>query len=274
MYEYINVGVLMKVIAGLLASISIVLAGCGGGSYSETNMTQNNQPFQNIGGGGSSGGGVSVGGTNTGSSSTSPTFNLAKGLANLAKVGSTKELNISGSSAGTLVFTNIPETSTALFEGSTRSVVTVNRKFSLDAPCGFGSIDLATTNYYDSNYNQVGYINSNSHAVPRIPFDAPVNVHVGDAGGIGIFDLYTDSSKTNLIGQVDYFYTISTDEPASPSSVKVAFSSWILSNKIRNIKETRIYRLNLDSQMTLLSIEFTTHMPLELDCRLVAKTKD
>lgn len=34
MYEYINAGVLMKVIAGLIASISIVLAGCGGGGNS------------------------------------------------------------------------------------------------------------------------------------------------------------------------------------------------------------------------------------------------
>jgi len=43
-YDYINVGVEMKVIAGLLASISIVLAGCGGGGGGYTETTQNNQP--------------------------------------------------------------------------------------------------------------------------------------------------------------------------------------------------------------------------------------
>ena len=250
-------------------------------------------------------GGVKQGVGTSGATTTPTTFNLAQGLANFAKVESTKTFNIDGSSAAMLVFTNKPETSTALFEGSTRSVVTVHRKFSLDAPCWYeypdltsnnyyGSADLSTENYYDSKYNLIGivnpyniplfindknkvdFINSNSYATPRIgfEFDVPVNVRVGDTGGIGIFDLYTDASKTKLIGQMDYFYTISADEPASPSSVKVAFSIWILSNKVATIKETRIYRLDLNSQMTLLSIEFATDTPLELRCRLVAKTKD
>ena len=102
-----KLGVAMKVIFGLLVSLSVMLSGCGGG--------------------GSSGG-----------TTTSSTFNLAQGLANFAKTGSTNTFNISGTCAGKFLFVIDPATSTSTPEGDTKFVAKTTTNFTFNAPCSFG----------------------------------------------------------------------------------------------------------------------------------------
>jgi len=211
-----------------------VLAGCGGGA----------------GGGG--------GGTTTPS-----TFNLAQGLANFAKGGSTKTFTISGSCTGRLVITNTPVTSTAMFEGVTRFVGTTNQKITFNVPCSAGlSSDITITNYYDSNYWLSGYVdpgiqgvpNSGSYAVFRGAFTPPISVQVGDSGVIGTLDLYSNASKASKFGTADYSYKILA---GSSSNVIVSIINVVSTNGNFTGNETINFSLDTNGQMTRLSVEET-----------------
>jgi len=229
-----KLGVAMKVIFGLLVSLSVMLSGCGGG--------------------GSSGG-----------TTTSSTFNLAQGLANFAKTGSTNTFNISGTCAGKFLFVIDPATSTSTPEGDTKFVAKTTTNFTFNAPCSFGggagtprtqAKDTGAISY-DKNYVQASADNG-SYDVIREKFIPPTSVRIGDTGSYTV-DEYYDSTKKDRIGEILFTYVVKSD---TQSSVKYeltgnqTFSSGIGSDVTSN-KSIFTYRLDANGQMTLLSFEIS-----------------
>ena len=229
----------MKIIVGLLASISVLLAGCGG-RYDESGSSVDN-----------SGANSQVGGT----------FNLAQGLANFAKTGVNKTFILSGTCTGRLIYVIDPATSTATFEGGTKFVANSTQNTVFSAPCIYGggagtprTEDKGSAKiYYDANYIEAGFVVDNgTYSVMKGFFNPPTDVHVGDTGSY-IIDEYLDATKKYLVVEQLYTYVIKSDTQSSV--IYEVTESMSYGNGAYTGKNILTYRLDLNGQMTFLSIE-------------------
>lgn len=163
----------------------------------------------------SGGGGTSdTGGGNNGGSVTTPVvstliFNLQSAYITLAAYGLSGNFTVSGSCAGTGSRNDAPAATLTTFENVTglAAVGILDMSFSNCTP---NSETDTYTNYYDSNYVQLGYsdgIYGVYQAAPSLP-DA---LQVGDTGTIGTMALYADSSKGTGTGTQTLKYAIEAD---------------------------------------------------------------
>jgi len=229
----------MKIIVSLLASIAVLLAGCGG-RYDESGSSVDNSGANSQGGG---------------------TFNLAKGLANFAKTGVNKTFNLSGTCAGRFIYVIDPATSTATFEGGTKFVANSTRNLVFNPPCSFGggagtprTEDRSSAKiYYDANYMEAGTaVDNGTYSVMKGSFNPSADVHVGDTG-IYIIAEYLDATKKYLANEQLYTYAIKSDTQSSV--IYEVTASIAYGNGAYSGKNILTYRLDLNGQMTFLSIE-------------------
>lgn len=169
---------------GLIVLFTFLLAGCGGG-------------------GGGGGGG-------TGPVSSTLSFPLKSGLATSVQQGGSTDFTVSGTCSGTANITSSTPTP-ATFE--TVTGVSVLSAANMNLPnCNPSYIYGTTTDYYDSNYNPLGTIDSNgNYGVYQSPPAIPVSVKVGDTGTIGTKKYYTDNTKFFLVSLDEISYVIEPD---------------------------------------------------------------
>lgn len=201
----------MKIIVGLLASIAVLLAGCGG-RYDESGSSVDNSGANSQGGG---------------------TFNLAQGLANFAKTGVNKTFNPSGTCTGRFIYVIDPATSTATFEGGTKFVANSTQNTVFSAPCSYGGGagtprtegKVSAKIYYDANYIEAGTaVDNGTYSVMKGSFNPSADVHVGETGSY-IIDKYPDATKSYLVEQL-YTYVIKSDTQSSVIYEVIASNSY------------------------------------------------
>lgn len=225
--------------AGLITTVSLVLASCGGG-----------------GGGG------------TAPVTSVQSFPLRSGWIAAIKSGSQIGFTVSGDcigSASSTSSTPIP----AIFEGVS-GVSVVNRNaisvIYCTAPPYTSGI---ATDYYDNNYVQLGtLVTGGDYMVFLTPPNIPALVKVGDTGAIGTENNYLDSSKTVLDGQDVFSYVIEPDT-ANTAIVNMIDQSYNSSGILTSTEQDR-YRIAANGTLTPVSsdIQFangnTTHLVLTL----------
>ena len=77
--------------------------------------------------------------------------------------------------------------------------------------CSPASNVASNTVYFDSNGVQLGFSSGNRFGVFTAPPSVPDSVTVGSIGFIGTETLYTDNTKTVLIGRNELSYVVEPD---------------------------------------------------------------
>lgn len=124
-----------------------------------------------------------------------------------------------------------------------------------------------STDYYDSNYNLLGTIDSSgNYGVYTTPPSIPVSVKVGDAGTIGTRKYYTDNTKNFLVSRDEISYVIEPDT-ANTAIVNMIDKSYDLSGILTSTEQDRS-RIKADGSLTPVSADLqysngsTTHLVL------------
>jgi hypothetical protein len=109
--------------------------------------------------------------------------------------------------------------------------------------------------FLDSNNAQIGESRSNgTYAVFDRPLALPASVKVGDAGTLAIASLYTDSTKANLAGTIEYRFEAQADDRGDAILVQVTARTTPVVGQ--QTTEVRTYRLTAGGAMDLISGTF------------------
>ncbi|MGA7594992.1 MAG: hypothetical protein WCA64_07340 [Gallionella sp.] len=194
---------------GLIVLFTLCLAACGGG-----------------GGGGS-----------TGPVTSTLSFTLQNGMKASVQQGGSIDFSVSGTCSGTGNMNSSAPTP-ATFE--TVTGVSVLSALSMNVPNCYPSYLYGTsTDYYDSNYNQLGTIDSSGdYGKYLTPPNLPVSVKVGDTGAIGTINYYFDSAFTFDAGHDDISYAIEPDT-ANTAIVNIIDKSYDLSGTLTSTGQSR-----------------------------------
>jgi outer membrane protein assembly factor BamB len=221
------------VFVGCLASIALI--SCGGG-----------------GGGGA------------GPVTSTLSFPLKSGMAASVPQGGSIDFSVSGTCSGTANITSstpIPATFGTVTGVSVLSAASMNLPNCIP-PYIYGT----TTDYYDSNYNPLGTIDSSgNYGVYATPPAIPVSVKVGDTGMIGTIN-YSDSTQTFPTGHDDISYVIEPDT-ANTAIVNMIDKSYDLNGNLTSTEQDH-YRIKADGTLILVSAGIqaangsTTHLVL------------
>src|SRR5450759_384494 len=192
------------------------------------------------------------GGGGTGPVSSSLSFPLNSRMApSVPEPGST-DFSVSGTCSGTANITSstpIPATFGTVAGFSVQSAASMNLP-NCNPPYIYGT----STDYYDSNYNPLGTIDSSgNYVVYTTPISMPVSVRVGDAGTIGIKKYYTDSTKIFLVSQDEISYVIEL-VTANTAVVNVITKSYDLSGTLTFTEQDRS-RIKADGTGSLVSAD-------------------
>jgi outer membrane protein assembly factor BamB len=217
--------------------VAVVLASCGGGG---------------------SGGG-------TGPVTSTLQFPLKSGMAASDQQSGSRDFSVSGTCSGTANITSsapVPAT----FE--TVTGVSVQSTVSMNLPnCNPSYLYGNVTDYYDSNYNPLGTIDSSgNYGVYTTPPAIPVSVKVGDAGTIGTKKYFTDNTKIFLVSRDEISYVIEPDT-ANTAIVNMIDKSYDPSGMLTSTEQDRS-RIKADGTMYPVSADLqyangsTTHLVL------------
>jgi hypothetical protein len=209
--------------------------------------------------------GCGGGGGGTGPVSSTLSFPLKSGMAASVQQGGSTDFSVSGTCSGTanmISSTPIPAT----FE--TVTGLSVLNAFSMNLPnCIPPYIYGTSTDYFDSNYNPLGTIDSSgNYAVYQTPPTIPVSVKVGDAGMIGTEKYYTDDTKNFLVSQDEISYVIEPDT-ANTAIVNIIDRSYDVSGTLTFTEQDR-YRIKADGSLSPISADLqyangsSTHLVL------------
>jgi outer membrane protein assembly factor BamB len=150
------------------------------------------------------------GGGGTGPVTSTLQFPLKSGMAASDQQSGSRDFSVSGTCSGTANITSsapVPAT----FE--TVTGVSVQSTVSMNLPnCNPSYLYGNVTDYYDSNYNPLGTIDSSgNYGVYTTPPAIPVSVKVGDAGTIGTKKYFKDNTKIFLVSRDEISYVIEPD---------------------------------------------------------------
>ncbi|MES1982081.1 MAG: Ig-like domain-containing protein [Pseudomonadota bacterium] len=224
--------------AGLIVFFTLLLAGCSGGKD---------------GGGG------------TGPVSSTLSFPLQSGMKASVQQGYSANFTVSGTCSGTSSL-NISIPLPATFENVAGLSVVSAANLNL-TNCSPPFLYATSADYYDSNYDQLGTINSiGDYGVYATPPAIPVSVKVGDTGMIGTINYYSDSTKTFPTGHDDISYVIEPDT-ANTAIVNMIDKSYDLNGNLTSTQQDR-YRINANGTLIPVSADIqlaygsTTHFVL------------
>jgi hypothetical protein len=233
--DRMNIQMLKLGFVGCLAVIA--LASCGGG-----------------GGGGGAGPVTST-----------LSFPLQSGMKASVQQGGSIDFSVSGTCSGT---GNMNSSTPIPATFQTVTGFSVLSAFSMNLPnCSPSYLYGTSTDYYDSNYNQLGTIDSSGgYGVYATSPAIPASVKVGNTGTIGTIN-YSDSTQTFPTGHEDISYLIEPDT-ASTAIVDVIDKSYDLSGTLTSTGQNRS-RIKSDGTLTPVSTDIqyangsTTHLVLK-----------
>ncbi|MGA8148121.1 MAG: hypothetical protein WB870_11170 [Gallionellaceae bacterium] len=134
---------------------------------------------------------------------------VANGFSNTFTVSGT---DVSGICDGTGTQSVAPASTAATFEGVAGFSAVDTLTMSLTNCTTVASIVNTVTNFYDTNYTPLGYINAGvEYGVYLSQPSIPTSVNVYDNGPVGTIALYTDSTKSVGLGRIDVTYVIGAD---------------------------------------------------------------
>jgi hypothetical protein len=211
------------------------------------------------------GGGGSDSTSNTGSTAQTLSFPMLSALQTDTANGSTVNYTVSGSCSGTATVIDAKPVA-ATFEGApalaVQSTLTINV-----TNCTPASTASTTIEYFDANYLPLGDAEAGvDYGVYDAPVNVPVNVKVGDSGALGTEKLYTDSTKTTVLGTMSQSYSIQPDT-ASTAIIDVVARIYDTGNALLMTTESRS-RIDATGHDTPVGIDIqystnsTTHLVL------------
>jgi hypothetical protein len=219
---------------GLL--LSTLLVGCGGGS-----------------GGGGGGGPVT----------STLTFPLATANANLINNGYTLYLTVTGTQmyngtsygvTGSVTVTqSTPTTST--FEGQTALLNTQSMTGTVTVVGISVPITSTAQIFSTTNYAPLGEVSSDSYYVMQGTPTMPSTGKVGDAALIGTYDVFTDSTKSTLLGTAKISYALEADT-ANTAIINLIEDDYDTSNILITSTQTR-WRIDSSGNVAFVSIRLT-----------------
>lgn len=195
-------------------------------------------------------GGGSFGGTAPVISTLS--FPLKSGLVASAQTAASINFSVSGTCSGTAnIVSSVPVPAT--FETVAGSSVLT--AFSMSLPnCDPPFISGISTDYFDSNYNLLGTIDSSGeYGVVTTPLNIPVSVKVGDTGTVGSIDYFLDSTMLFSVGHDEISYSIEADT-ASTAIVNMITKFYDLNGTLTSIEQDRS-RIKADGTMIPVTVD-------------------
>ena len=207
-----------------IVAITALLVGCGGGGGSSSNVT----PVTS--------------------------FQLQSGYKKLIANGASWNLSISGTCTGSgTISTSAPGAAT--FEGASALSTTETLSTSF-TNCTPASHAITALNYYDSNYNPLGFSTVGmDYAVFQTPLPSPLptSVSVGNTGVFGTLTVYTDSTKTTSTGTRIISWAIESGTTTT-AVVNVIGKGYNTSSQLLFTQQTR-YSIDASGTLTLISID-------------------
>jgi hypothetical protein len=207
--------------------------------------------------------GGSGGGGGSGPVASTLTFPLATANANLINNGYTLHLSVTGTQVvngtsygvtGSVTLTqSTPTVST--FEGqaallNTQSMTGTLTVLSVSVPFASSAQIYSTT-----NYAPLGEISSGSYYVMQGTPTIPLTGKVGDAAVIGIYNVYTDSTKIVLLGTANIHYVIEADT-ANTAIINLIEDDYDISNAVIASTQNR-WKMNSSGNVTFVSNRLT-----------------
>ncbi|UCH47228.1 MAG: hypothetical protein JSU95_14180 [Betaproteobacteria bacterium] len=168
-----------------------------------------------------------------------------------------------GDCTGTINGTQGPAKTATTFEGapalSATRVTTINftNCFEDDVPATIAQTSIL---YYTTTYSPLGYqITGSEYAVFTSGPAIPTTVMVGDAGVIGSETIYTDSTKTVIVGSQDMSFVVEPDT-ANTAIINISFKLYNAASVLEFTEQDR-YRITSAGALTLISIDLQRVSP-------------
>lgn len=193
------------------------------------------------GGGGNAGSGTVI---------SNLSFPLQSGLRASIASGESTDFTVSGTCTGSASTNSSPATPAMYGNVSGFSAVTT---LYVNVPnCSPPYIYSSATEYFDSNYDPLGSVDSSGqYGVFAIPPAVPASVRVGDAGTIGRIDNYSDAAHLFTTGYVEMSYAILPDT-ATTAFVNLISKSYDISGLLTSTQQDK-YRIKSDGSLIQIS---------------------
>lgn len=220
----------------LLAGLTLVLAGCGGGGSS----------------------------TPAAPVASTTAFPLNAGYRAFVQAGSTASFAISGTCGGTATQTVSATGAATTFEGAPATPTTVTQQLSLTG-CTPASIATTFTNYISpTTFIPLGSVTPGTEYVvaQATPAALPTTVKVGDTAAVVTYNVYSNSTKATLTGTRSASYVVVAD---TANTALVTIIQRDLTGTTLNATQQTTYRIDAAGNLTLLSIDSVagaTHLVL------------
>lgn len=190
------------------------------------------------------------GGGGGGGSSSSPTpstiaFPVAQAHSQMTINGYSVTFAISGKSSGVAVSGSgtltVGAAVAATFEGQAGMSTTESLSATVTGNGQSIPINVTGIDYFDSNYNDLAYLDNTDGSLtvvdPVVP--VPSTVHVGDSGSLGAATTYSDSTKSTVINTETLTYNVVADT-ATSILFKVTKKTYDLSHNLTDTDITSI----------------------------------
>ncbi len=216
---------------------------------------------------------LSLAGCSGGSGGTSPaptgvvtstlTFPLQSAYKSTVAGGWSRTFVVSGDCKGSGSTTLAPASTSATLEGiagfSASQTITMNL-----ADCSLPSNQSTGTNYYDRNYDFIGYAGTGIYGVAQSPFIIPSSVTVGSAGVIGTITFYADRTKSVQTGRQDQSYAVEPDT-ANTAIISRIDKLYNDAGTLISSEQTR-YRIAATGALALIStdLQYASPSPLHI----------
>ncbi|MEO7117026.1 MAG: hypothetical protein ABIZ18_14355 [Caldimonas sp.] len=185
-------------------------------------------------------------------------FPLQSGYRSLVLSPQTYNFAITGSCTGTAAESVGAATTTTMFEGSAalQSIVTQQLTRSNCTP---PIVTTTATTYLDpATYLPSGSVTAGSEYVVASTKAAalPLTVKVGDNAAVVGFNVYSDSTKSKLIGTRSATFTITADT-ATTALLTIITNDFVGSSLLGTQQTT--YRMSVDGSLFLVSVDVVTN---------------
>lgn len=168
---------------------------------------------------GACGGGGGGGGSSAPTTPPTTTFPIAAAFTALVTNGFQSSVNISGKAAGISVSGNgtliYAAATSAMFEGQNALAQLQSFNGTVSGNGQSGPINTSNTTYYDSNYNELGDVESDEYSVVTAWHPLPASAHVNDSGDFDALTSYSDQTKSIVTGYSATSYSIDADSTTS-----------------------------------------------------------
>ncbi|MEO6897597.1 MAG: hypothetical protein ABI218_13215 [Caldimonas sp.] len=185
-------------------------------------------------------------------------FPLQNGYRALVLSAETYNFSISGSCAGTAAESVTAATTTVSFEGAPALQSTVSQQLTR-TNCTPANLTTSTTTYLDPvTYLPVGSFTPGAEyvVVQGKPAPLPASVKVGDNAAVVGFNVYSDSSKSKLLGTRSATFTITADTESTATLTIITndFEGTVLIGT-----QQTSYRISADGTLFLTKVDVVTN---------------